>query len=136
MDHAAAVSRPLNTYEEFAELLVREVRDAAIQGCDGNLRSESPSPVARRWRAAAAGGTDAALPVAIPDCVDETIFYLLHAIDEGSLRLSFTASSGRTVDLTEEGLGELSGWFMGSEGWRRAYSEERFADDAAGLSLD
>ena len=66
----------------------------------------------------------------IPDCVDETIFYLLRALDEGVLRLSYADdASGEVVDLTEAGLSELAGWFMGRGGWRAQYSEQRFVDD-------
>ena len=70
----------------------------------------------------------------IPDAVDETVFSLLRAIDQGLLRMKFVGSSGREVDLTEEGLGELSGWYMGSGGWRARYSKERFVDDFADLA--
>jgi len=41
---------------------------------------------------------------------------------------------GREVDLTEEGLGELSGWYMGSGGWRAMFSKERYEDDFADMS--
>jgi hypothetical protein len=68
----------------------------------------------------------------IPDCIDE-VFYLLHAIDSGELRLSFVASAGPVVDLTNDGVGELAGWFAGSDGWRSQYSQERFSDDCADL---
>jgi hypothetical protein len=44
----------------------------------------------------------------IPDVVDDAVFSLLHAIDEGFLRIKFVSSSGKEVDLTEEGLGELA----------------------------
>jgi hypothetical protein len=75
---------------------------------------------------------DAARTV-IPDCVDEAIFYLLQAIDQGVLRLSYTDETGEVVDLSKAGLGELSGWYMGSGGWRARYSEQRFVDDFADL---
>jgi hypothetical protein len=35
------------------------------------------------------------------------------------------------VHLTEEGFGELSGWYMGSGGWLGMFAEERFADNLA-----
>ena len=70
----------------------------------------------------------------IPDCVDKTIFHLLYAIDQGAIRLSFQSQDGNFVDLTEEGLSELAGWFMGSGGWRAMYSSERFHDDFADLA--
>jgi hypothetical protein len=59
---------------------------------------------------------------------------LLQAIDQGLLRLSFTSANGEIVDLAEEGLGELSGWYMGSGGWRASYSHERFVDDFSDLA--
>jgi len=73
------------------------------------------------------------LKTVVPDVVDEAVFSLLRAIDEGALRLKFMSSSGREVDLTEEGLGELAGWYMGSGGWRAMFSEERYVDDCANL---
>ena len=68
----------------------------------------------------------------IPDCVDETLFYLLHAVDEGLLRISFIASDGTVVDLTEEGQHEIAGWF-GDGAWKKAHSKERVNDDLAHL---
>ncbi len=88
-----------------------------------------------RWKKAANEGTPITFAhVAIPDIVDETIFYLLLAIDEGGLRIAYTASNGTVVDLTTQGLGELAGWFMGSGGWRAMYSKARFVDDFADLT--
>jgi hypothetical protein len=90
--------------------------------------------LAKRWAKAASEKNPADFArVLIPDIVDDTIFYLLQAIDQGSLRLAYTASNGKVVDLTDQGLGELSGWFAGSDGWREMYSKERFVDDCADL---
>src|SRR5262245_7742983 len=116
--------------EEFARLLVKHVRDHAVQSCDNLLAPHANSPVAKRWREA---GSPASIATAIPDCIDDTVFFLLHAIDMGFLRLRFESSNGRVVDLTEEGGSELAGWYMGSGGWRARYSEERFVDDFADL---
>jgi hypothetical protein len=120
--------------EEFARTLVRAVRDSAVQSSDRQLLPTARSPVAKRWAGSAneKAPTDFAR-VLIPDVVDETIFYLLQAIDQGSLRIAYTAANGKVVDLTAEGLGELSGWFMGSDGWRVKYSKERFTDDFSDL---
>ena len=118
--------------EEFAEALVHHVRDAAVRNCDGLLAPNAGSPVAKRWRQA--GGQGGFPAVIIPDAVDETVFSLLHAIDQGLLRMKFVAGNGREIDLTEEGLGELAGWYMGSGGWRARYSEQRFVDDFADLA--
>ena len=69
----------------------------------------------------------------IADAVDETVCGVLQAIDHGLLRLKYVSSGGREVDLTEEGQGELTGWYIGSGGWRALYSAERFVDDFADL---
>ena len=118
--------------EEFAKILVEKVRDAAIQSNDRSLSAEHV--VSKRWKEAATNGPpEAFAKVLIPDIVDDTIFYLLHAIDDGLLKLSFTASDGKTVNLTTEGLSELAGWYMGSGGWRAQYAKERFVDDFSDL---
>jgi hypothetical protein len=92
--------------------------------------------VAERWRQALQGSPEDAIRVAIPDCVDEAIFCLLDAIDQGILQLSFKAESGEVFDLAEDGAGELGGWYIGSGGWRARYSTERFVDDFKDLSTD
>jgi len=118
--------------EEFAKILVQKVRDAAIQSNDRTLGEEHV--VAKRWKEAGASGpSDGFAKVLIPDIVDDTMFYLLHAIDDGLLKLSFTASNGKTIDLSTEGLGELAGLYMGSGQWRAKYAKERFVDDFSDL---
>jgi len=123
---------PTPEIEEFAKLLVENVRDAAIRDCDGLLQPQANSPVAHRWRCA--GVVSSSLGVMVPDAVDEVLFSLLLAIDQGALRMKFVSRMGREVDLTEEGLGELSGWYMGSGGWRAMFSKERYEDDFADMS--
>lgn len=126
---------PRRAIEELGQLLVRHVRDVAIQSCDLQLLPHSQTPLAKRWRRAAVPFNGKVPPqVLIPDCVDETIFAFLRAIDQGLLRLSFTAESGETVDLVKEGRGELGARYMASGGWRAKYSKERFVDDFAELS--
>jgi hypothetical protein len=120
--------------EEFAKILVQQVRDAAIKSCDGALRPNAAYPIAKRWKAAIDRNPKPFASVVIPDTVDETVFHLLRAIDEGLLKLSFTAANGKKVDLPTDGLGELAGWYMGSGGWRALYSQERFVDDFSDLT--
>lgn len=115
---------------EFAKRLIQTVRDVAIQNCDACLNPESHSPVAKRWRAHDQDGTTAAvIHRVIPDCVDEVVFCLLNQMDEGRIKLTYTAHDGSVVDLCKEGRGEMAGWYMGSDGWRHQYARERFADD-------
>jgi hypothetical protein len=119
--------------EEFGNLLVWHVRDAAIRSGDRMLDRNAHNPVAHRWRKALSARKPGEIAaVVIPDCVDETIFYLLQAVDQGLLRICFV-SDGDTVDLAEEGHGELSGWYMGSDGWRSRYTHERYSDDVEDL---
>jgi len=98
--------------EEFAKILVRKVRDAAIEGSDQNLNPAAIHVIAKRWRESAhSGKLEPIAKVLIPDVVDDTIFYLLRAIDEGILQLSFTDSSGQTINLSTESPDELGGWY-------------------------
>jgi len=122
---------PSPEIEEFAKTLVRQVRDASVSNCDNLLTPQARSPVALRWKGLAASPSD--LRTVVPDAVDQTMFCLLYAIDQGELRLKFVSDSGREVDLTEEGRGELAGWYMGSGGWRAMFSEQRYVDDFADL---
>ncbi len=124
---------PSPEIEEFARLLIQKVRDAAIQNCDMELHPDSQSPVARRWRDFLEVGKRGIGQVMVADCVDKAMSAFLRAIDQEVLRISFTASNGKTVDLSKEGLGELCGWYNGSEGWRTMYAKERFVDDCANL---
>ena len=120
---------PTPGIEEFARLLMTVVRDEAIGSCDRDLSPSARGVVAIRWRKSMERGSHEEFArEIIPDCVDDAIFYLLHAIDEGILQLSFTASNGKTVDLTKEGDSEMAGWFAGYA-WKERYSKQRFNDD-------
>jgi hypothetical protein len=122
--------------EEFAKLLMRHVRDEAIASCDLSRNPNSNSVEAKRWRQKMESGrTDELLAEIIPDCVDSTLFYLLHAIDEGLLQVSFRSRTGRMVDLVEAGESEMAGWCAcgGTDDWRARFSKERFNDNLRDL---
>lgn len=114
---------------QFAKLIVQNVRDSAIKSCDVQLHTKNMnSPIAKRWRDAKdIGNIDELEEMIISDCVDDTIFHLLQAIDQGILNLSFNAQNGEKINLSTNGLGELSGWYMGE--WRSKYSNERYSND-------
>lgn len=120
---------PSPEIEELARMLVHQVRDVAIRSCDALLQAQAASPTARRWKALAATPTEIA--VVIPDAVDEAIFAILSAIDQNVLRLKYRAGNGHEIDLNDEGMGELGGWYIGT--WRMHYSAERVVDDFADL---
>ena len=69
----------------------------------------------------------------IADIVDDAISSVLHAVDDGLLKISFSVSRGKVVDLNSDGLGELAGWYTGSDGWRAMYTKERLVDYVADL---
>jgi hypothetical protein len=121
--------------EEFAKLIIQQVRDATIQNCDSRLQPKANDPVAKRWRELNnPGNVESVAKVLIPDIVDSAIWHLLYAIDQGVLPLSFTASNGKTVDLPKDGFGELGGGYMGGDdGWCGRYSQERIVDDFSDL---
>jgi hypothetical protein len=115
---------------EFAKLLIQHVRDAAIEDCDRLLKPQSLSNVAERWRKAAQSGPVTLAKEAIPDIVDTTLFWLLDAIDEGWLKLTYTAENGKIFELNDCDPGLLGGWMhAGQEGWIREYSKQRWIDD-------
>ena len=128
---------PSPEIEEFARILIQQVRDTAIRSNDCVLRPDVRHAIAERWRkAASSGGLEPIAKVLIPDVVDDTLFYLFRAIDEGFLKISYTASNGQTVNLNSAGGGELSGWIANRGAWIAQYSKERFVDNCAGLELE
>jgi hypothetical protein len=118
--------------KEFGKILMQHVRDETIRTCDRLMTPQCQLPVAERWRKAAQSGSpELLLREAIPDIVNDTLSQLLYAIDEGWLKLSYTAENGNVVMLTNGDTGELSGWMGGGpEGWLTQYSKERWVDDA------
>src|SRR5689334_10372957 len=106
---------PSPEIEEFAKILVQQIRDRAIQRADADLP---------------------AVAAAVPEIVDTAVFQLLDAIDNGVLSLKFMTSKGRKVDLAEAGKHELSGWYIGNDGWRSQYSQERHVDYASPVAAE
>ena len=122
---------PTMEIDEFAKLLVLYVRDEAIQACDSNYEAKSNNPISKRWRDMKESNADAIVAELIPDCIDIALFYLMKAIDNGDIRLTFTSAEGKAVDLEDEGKGELAGWYLGDENFRARFSKERYTDFVA-----
>ena len=118
---------------EFAKMLVQKVRDNAIRSADNQLYGQNlNSPIAKRWIEAKKGKDFNKFGESvIADCVDDTIFYFLLAVDEGLISISFQMPDGRNAPLSDEIIGELGGWYIGE--WRNKYSSERVSNDLEGL---
>ncbi len=114
---------------EFAKLLVQNIRDMAIKSCDVQLYANNMrSPSAKRWRDAKdSGNTDKFAEMVIADTVDDTIFYLLLAVDEGLLNISYNTDDGKKVNVDGDIIGELGGWYVGE--WRTEHSTQRYFGD-------
>lgn len=96
---------------------------------DFRLSAHAKGPKAKRWREAASKMTpDEFARMLIPDVVDTVIFELLQAMDQGVLPLSFTGTSGTTIDLAKDEDG-LAGRYFCRDGWCGQYAQERYAED-------
>jgi hypothetical protein len=121
----------------LAELLMRLVRDRAIEACDRLASGQMAGPHGNRWREfVASDDTRKAFEALIPDVVDATLFELLNSVDNEALPLAWRRRDGSFVALSELGLGELAGSLMGSGGWRQQYSKQRAFDPFSELRLE
>jgi hypothetical protein len=127
---------PHPAIHEFGKALIRHVRDEAIRACDQDLLPTARSRQALRWRESAAGTGRPAPEMLVADCVDRALAQLMFAVDLGTIRILVPDGNGGQIDLTEEGLGELCGWYMGVDGWRGWHSKERLFDDVADLAAN
>jgi hypothetical protein len=116
----------LGAFDEFAERLVRLVRDRAIESCDQRRNPETKGRPAAYWKSAIENGSvQQLLDIVIPDCVDIAIFYILDAIDNEGIQLTYKSEEGVSVNLCESQ--EMAGWYI-SYDWVKKYSAERFVD--------
>src|SRR6476660_3235482 len=113
----------------FAEILMRRVRDEAVAVCDALAARRIAGPDGARWRGALAGpDAERAVRELIPDVVDQVLFQLLDALDNGDLPLAWRRDDGTCIDLYDLGRSEMAGWFMAGDGWRARHSAHRFFD--------
>lgn len=120
---------------QFAEQLVRLVRDRAIVVCDQLAAGEMRGACGEHWRGVmATASTRSVLAALIPDVVDEVLFELLNASDNNALPLGWRRADGSFVALEELGKGEMAGrLMMGAGGWLGEFSTQRFNDYLADL---
>ncbi|WP_088317030.1 hypothetical protein [Kineosporia sp. R_H_3] len=115
----------------FAEGLVRQVRDEAVEICDVLIDGRMKGWQGDRWkqRVTAAEVQDA-LRELMPDIVDAAIAVLLDKADNAVLPLAWQQSDGSYVPLRELGRSEMLGWWAGGEGgWLDRFARQRWNDD-------
>jgi hypothetical protein len=123
--------------DRFAAVLMTRVRDPAISECDRLASGQTIGPRGDYWREFVTDdGARRALEALIPDVVDQVLFELLNAADNHELPLAWQEPDGSCLPLDELGMQEMAGWLMGSDGWRRRFSTQRFHDPAGNLRLD
>ncbi len=126
-----------NEIIEFAEKYIRFIRDETISECLSQLRNNT-SPCSKRWKKSLQTGdiNDIGQEL-IPDIVDNALAGVLDAIDNGRIKLKYISDSNVEVDLCQEGLCEMTGYYMSSNnGWRQNFSNQRINDDFSDLNLD
>jgi hypothetical protein len=123
-----------SSVDEFARRLVETVRDLAIDSCDQLVGGVGRGVLGARWREQlGAPSAREAVSELIPDVVDQVLFHLLDAIDNGLLPLAWKRD-GTFEDLADAGQGEMAGWLMaGKGGWIDQYSARRHFDPFEGL---
>ena len=124
-----------DTIEAFGRVLVREVRDVAVEHCDARFRYRGAA--AEHWRVVVQEMTaEDAVRELIPDIVDHTLKDLLSAIDDGRLRIQWAPEGSQPEDLTKAGIGELEGWLSGAaDGWLTRFAHQRFHDYSQGSDV-
>lgn len=119
--------------ELFARLLMTQVRDRAIASGDALARGATGGALGERWRAELSSSTASeAMTELLPDVVDQVLFHLLDAIDNGQLPLAWQ-DGDRAALLADLGEGEMAGLLMmGEGGWIDRFSQQRYFDPLAG----
>jgi hypothetical protein len=121
--------------ERFARLLMGLVRDRAIGECDRLAQGSVRGPSGKRWQdVISQKSPQDALAELIPEIVDQTLFQLLDAIDNGALPLHWQGEDGSVEPLSEVGLNEMAGWVAGGD-WPHEYSKKRRHDYFSDLRL-
>jgi hypothetical protein len=119
----------------FAQVLMRQVRDRAIGECDRLAQGSVRGPSGKRWQEVIARESpEATLLELIPEIVDQTLFQLLDAIDNGAFPLHWQGEDGSIEYLRDLGGDEMAGWLAGGD-WPRDYSNERRHDYFSDLRL-
>ena len=110
--------------EEFGQKLVKYVREDTLTSCDVIGKWGSNDPTTRQLRAYDRRLVQEVLDILLPSIVDDAIFHMLRAIECEDIRVIYVADSGEQCDLAEIAQGELTGYYLGEEGWAARYSRK------------
>ena len=110
---------------DFVKTLVTQGRDVAIHQAVASFANDFDDITDKRWkRALPSISPDDLRRDVIPDVVDTTIFQLLVLIENGDLELALRGEGGDWQSLQELFGYEASGEYIGTDGWREAFSTE------------
>ena len=116
--------------QRFAQMLMLLVRDQSIKDCDALAARRMGGEDGKRWRDLLADRrARAAVQELIPDIVDQVLFRLLNALDQGDMPVAWQRADGSYVDLYDLGKSEMAGWLVArdAEGWRARHSLQRWS---------
>lgn len=114
--------------EQFAEELLREVREVAVDSCQFLTEGGVSGPGGNRWDKLLTNDQLQALARSlIPDIVDLTLFALLDAVDTERLSLFWRGEGAEEVqDLLDVGGSDMAGSFVYPKGWRSVYASSEW----------
>lgn len=107
--------------EAFVRLLIEFVRDPSVSTMLWVAAGGSRGPTGEAW---AHADPHERVRLAIATGVDEVIFRLLDAIDNGVLDLCWRMESGEMVELAGSASAELGGTYVTEGGWRDRFANE------------
>jgi hypothetical protein len=123
--------------ERFGRALVELVRDKVIVECDRLAEGSETAGSGEPWHSVLTSDeARRSIHALVPEIVDQVLFELLDAADNGVLSLAWVGADGECRPLEDLGVGEMAGWLVGSPGWRHRYSKQRFFDHYQDLRLD
>jgi predicted PhzF superfamily epimerase YddE/YHI9 len=113
--------------DRFGEILIRRVRDKAINDWEKTINGKMKSPSAARIRDLLSGFSIQQVEILerlIPEVVDTTLHHLLWTLEQlDSLKIVISDQDGTTYDIKEISDG-LPGELYGDHGWITRFSEK------------
>lgn len=113
--------------DEFAEKLVKCVRDHSIESFDAVRVENKNSPTTRAFLANCGDNLENVIDNIVPLVVDSTIFHFLSSVDNGDINIMYKSDAGEMINLGISGMAELGGHYLDDDkdGWKAKFSQLR-----------